>query len=159
MKNIWAPWRIGYIKKTKQSGCIFCQAKKDKKDRNHFVLVRGKKSFSILNLYPYNNGHFLICPNRHIKDIEELDYQEVLDMFNILLTTKKIITKILKPQGFNIGINCGRISGAGIINHLHIHVVPRWSADTNFMPVVADTKIVSQSLKELFDEFKNNLKI
>jgi len=155
MNKIWAPWRITYIQKTKSRNCIFCGAAKNKKNnKKHLVLLRGKKSFSILNLYPYNNGHFMVSPYRHIKNIEQLNKEEALDIFDVLKKTKQIMNKILKPQGYNIGINIGEISGAGIAGHIHVHVVPRWSADTNFMPVVSDTKIISQSLQQLFKKFK-----
>ena len=155
MKKIWAPWRIKYIQKAKQKNkkCIFCLSSKNKRaDKKLFVIIRNKYSFSLLNIYPYNNGHFMACPIRHLKRLEELRKEEVLDLFDVIKRTKKLINKVLKPDGYNIGINLGRISGAGIDNHLHIHVVPRWQGDTNFMPVAANTKVISQSLKCLYDK-------
>ena len=157
MNKIWAPWRITYIQKTKKKKryCVFCKAAEDKRnDKKLFVLLRGKESFSILNIYPYNNGHFMVSPYRHIKNIEQLSKEETLDIFDVLKKTKRVMHKVLKPEGYNIGINIGEISGAGIAGHLHIHVVPRWSADTNFMPVAANTKVISQSLQQLFKKFK-----
>jgi ATP adenylyltransferase len=141
-----------YIQTHKQEGCIFCLKRNKKTDRQKFVILRGKKSFSLLNIYPYNNGHFMVCPARHIKNIEQLTKEEFLDLFEVLKKTKKLIEKILKPEGFNIGINLGKVSGAGVDKHLHIHVVPRWKGDTNFMPVIANTKIISQSLKDLYNK-------
>jgi len=156
MNKIWAPWRIKYISMHKQKRCIFCLKHNKKTDKQKFVILRGEYSFSLLNIYPYNNGHFMVCPKRHIKDIEQLTKEELADLFEVLKKTKKIIEKTLKPQGYNIGINVGRISGAGVDKHLHIHVVPRWKGDTNFMPVVSDTKVVSQSLKDLYNKLIKN---
>jgi len=154
MNKIWAPWRIKYIQGFKNKKCIFCLPKNKSLDNKNFVILRSTHSFSILNIYPYNNGHFMACPIRHIKNIEDLKENELLDILKVLKNTKAIIQRILKPDGFNIGINLGIISGAGIDKHLHIHVVPRWKGDTNFMPVVNNTKIISQSLSELYKKLK-----
>jgi ATP adenylyltransferase len=157
MDKIWAPWRIKYIRIKKQKGCIFCLCAKNKKiDRRQFVIIRGAHSFSLLNIYPYNNGHFMVCPTRHIKDIEDLNKEEFLDLWQVLKKTKRLMEKSLKPDGYNIGINLGKVSGAGIDKHLHIHVVPRWKGDVNFMPAVTNTKVISQSLKELYGELIRN---
>ncbi|MBL7196883.1 MAG: HIT domain-containing protein [Candidatus Omnitrophica bacterium] len=156
MNKIWAPWRIKFIQKPKNKNCILCLASKNKKlDKKQLVIMRGKHSFSLLNIYPYNNGHFMVCPVRHVKKLEELKTEEILDLFEVIKKTKGLIDKILKPEGYNIGINLGRISGAGIDNHIHIHVVPRWQGDTNFMPVISNTKVISQSLKSLYDKLTN----
>lgn len=153
MNKIWAPWRIKYIQKPKNKNCIFCLYSKNiKSDEKQFVIFRGKHSFSLLNIYPYNNGHFMVCPVRHVKDLEALKQEEALDLFEVLKKTKKIINKILRPKGYNIGINLGTVSGAGIDKHLHIHVVPRWQGDTNFMPIISNTKIISQSLIDLYNK-------
>ena len=151
MKKLWAPWRIKYVsKKTKEKKCIFCLPKNIKSDKKKLVILRSKHSFSILNLYPYNNGHFMVCPIRHLKKIEDLKQNEITDLFKVITKTKKLIDRVLKPQGYNIGINLGKLAGAGIENHLHIHVVPRWNGDNNFMPVTAKTKVISQSLTDLY---------
>ena len=154
MNKIWAPWRIRYIEKSKnKESCVLCFFAKNKKlDKKHFVILRGEYCFSVLNIYPYNNGHFMTSPLRHIKNIEDLSKEEILDIFEIIKKTKAIINSALKPNGYNIGINLGKVSGAGIDKHLHIHVVPRWQGDTNFMPTISNTKIISQSLKELYDK-------
>ena len=153
MNKIWAPWRIKYVQKTERKKCIFCLSSKNKKlDKKQYVVLRGRYGFSLLNIYPYNNGHFMVCPVRHVKELESLKKEEILDLFELIKKTKKVINKILKPDGYNIGINLGKISGAGIDKHLHIHVVPRWKGDTNFMPIISNTKVISQSLKDLYNK-------
>jgi ATP adenylyltransferase len=154
MNKLWAPWRINYISsKIKSKACIFCQAKKSKP--NDYVIFKTKKIICLLNIYPYNNGHLLISPLRHIADIELMNKEEILDMFQCLRRAKGLLQKVLKPQGYNIGLNLGRSSGAGITGHLHLHIVPRWVGDSNFMPVIGNTKVISQSLLELFKRLKN----
>ena len=147
MDRLWAPWRINYIKAKQKKGCIFCQAAKFKRD---YVIFRSRHAIAMLNIFPYNNGHVMVSPIRHIRDLGELNESEILDVFGTLNETKKLLEKALKPQGFNIGINLASSAGAGITNHLHIHIVPRWAGDTNFMPVTANTKVISQSLDELY---------
>ena len=157
MDKLWAPWRINYINRKKQTGCIFCQALSEKKDKKNFIVLRSEYCFAILNTYPYNNGHVMIVPNRHIKSMESLTEGELLDMNKTLIKIKSSLKKILKPQGFNIGINIGKVAGAGIANHIHTHIVPRWPGDVNFMPIIANTKVISQSLKELYTKLKENI--
>lgn len=154
MDRLWAPWRINYIsRKTKGKGCIFCRAKKGKS--KDYVIFKTRLSIAMLNIYPYNNGHMLISPLRHIRDISQMREDEILDLFKCLNQAKKLLQKVLKPQGYNIGLNLTRAAGAGIAGHLHLHIVPRWLGDTNFMPVVSETKIISQSLDELAKRLKN----
>ena len=155
MDNLWAPWRIKYIQAKKKTGCIFCQKPRQKKDKTNHIVKRGKFVFSILNIFPYNNGHILIVPYRHIDSIEKMSDDEILEMFSFIKNTTKQIKAKLKAQGFNIGFNIGKIAGAGIDKHLHVHIVPRWQADTNFMPVLSGTKIISQSLEELYSILKS----
>ncbi|MDD5005623.1 MAG: HIT domain-containing protein [Candidatus Omnitrophica bacterium] len=151
MNKIWAPWRIKYIRKPENKKCVLCLPSKNKAiDKKRFVILRGKHSFSVLNIYPYNNGHFMACPVKHIKKLEELKQAEILDLFDVIKKTIKLVDKALKPKGYNLGINLGKVSGAGIDKHLHIHVVPRWNGDTNFMPIISNTKVISQSLKDLY---------
>jgi len=155
MDSLWAPWRNVYVKAKPKRKCLFCLAgKKQKSDKNNLVLKRTKHSFSILNRYPYNNAHIMIAPYRHVKSLELLRDEELLDIVKLLNYTKKKIEKLLKPEGFNIGVNLGRIAGAGIPGHVHIHIVPRWGGDTNFMPAIANTKVISASLKESYKLFK-----
>jgi len=157
MDILWAPWRIKYIKAKKTKGCLFCEVAKDnKKDKKNFVFLRTKFFFSMLNLFPYNNGHTMVSPYRHIKDISYLKkFEEIVDLIFILNRTLELLKKRLKPEGFNLGINLGEIAGAGIPDHLHIHIVPRWKADTNFMPVISNSKVISQSLNELYRSLVN----
>ncbi|TAN61122.1 HIT domain-containing protein [bacterium] len=153
MNRIWAPWRIHYISGArKQRGCLFCRVSGQKSDRKNLVVSRSKCSFSILNKFPYNNGHIMICPYRHIKDLSDFKKSEILDFFALADRAQKSLKKALNPDGFNLGINMGKVAGAGIAHHLHLHIVPRWKEDTNFMPVVFDTKIISQSLDELYEK-------
>lgn len=154
MNKLWAPWRINYVQAKKTKGCTFCKILKNKNGKEDPVLLRSAHCFAVLNKFPYNNGHTLIVTNRHIKSFEQLKDCELLDINKTLISVKSRLKKILKPHGFNIGANVGEIAGAGIVNHLHIHLVPRWLGDTNFMPITANTKVISQSLKELHQQFK-----
>ncbi len=151
MDKLWAPWREQYVTKhiKENKACVFCRILKEKKDKTNFVVMRTKLSSVILNLYPYNNGHLLIVPNRHVNDISKLKREEREDLFDALDVAKKLLDDVLKPNGYNIGINLGRAAGAGFPGHLHVHVVPRWKGDVNFMPVTASTKVISQSLKSV----------
>ncbi|MDP2928102.1 MAG: HIT domain-containing protein [Candidatus Omnitrophota bacterium] len=153
MDKLWAPWRINYIRRNRPQGCIFCRAKKSK--LHDYVIFKTKKSICLLNIYPYNNGHLLVSPLRHIADIELMNEEEILDMFKSLKRAKRLLQKVLKPQGYNIGFNLSCQAGAGITGHLHLHIVPRWAGDTNFMPVIGNTKVISQSLEELSKRLKD----
>lgn len=158
MDKLWAPWRTNYISTAKkQKGCLFCAAAKSPADKQNLTLFRSKSVFAILNKYPYNNGHLMISPYRHIKDLGSFSRGEILDMFSTLNKMQDILKKALNPDGFNIGINAGCSAGAGIPNHLHMHIVPRWKEDTNFMPVLFETKIISQSLDELYVRLSKKL--
>ncbi len=148
MDRLWAPWRNKFVTTRKIKGCIFCV--KDKKDKNLFIIKRSEHSFAMVNIYPYNNGHIMAAPFRHIKNLKGLNDEELLDIIKLTRDMQALLEKKLKPQGFNIGINTGKIAGAGYKDHLHIHIVPRWKGDSNFMPVIADTKIMPQSLEELY---------
>ncbi|MEK6733105.1 MAG: HIT domain-containing protein [Candidatus Omnitrophota bacterium] len=148
MNKLWAPWRNVFIKVKKIKGCIFCV--KGKKDKNLFIVKRSRHSFAMLNIYPYNNGHIMVSPFRHAKDLKILNDKELLDIIKLTRDMQVLLEKKLKPHGFNIGINTGKAAGAGYKDHLHIHIVPRWRGDTNFMPVIADTKVMPESLKELY---------
>ena len=151
MKRIFAPWRYKYVTNPDSGGCIFCKATSSGDDRKSGVLFRGKCAFVIMNIYPYNNGHIMVAPYKHTGDFEELNEDEMFEMSKILQRWQKVIKKAMNPDGFNIGMNLGRIAGAGFENHLHYHLVPRWSGDTNFMPVIAETKIVPMSVEEGYD--------
>ncbi|MFH0828359.1 MAG: HIT domain-containing protein [Candidatus Omnitrophota bacterium] len=157
MDRLWAPWRINYIQGKKIKGCLFCGILKPsgKKD---YLIFQTEYSLCLLNIFPYNNGHLMVAPKRHVKDISGLGNAEMLDLMKSLALAQKVLLKVLKPEGFNIGINIGTVSGAGIPGHLHIHIVPRWKGDTNFMPVLGGSKIISQSLDELFKQLRRVVK-
>ena len=155
MERIWAPWRKEYITMKKVKGCIFCIKKKSKTyDKKNYILKREKHSFSILNRYPYNNAHVMIAPNRHVKSLELLKDEELLNLLKLLNYTKKKIDKHLKPMGYNIGLNIGTVAGAGFPGHVHFHIVPRWQGDTNCMPVISDTKVIPYSLDDIYKILK-----
>jgi len=155
LKVIWAPWRIKYILQEKPKGCIFCEYRDHpEKDEDNLVVYRGKKVLAVLNLYPYNPGHLMIAPYRHIGDITELDDDELLELNKTLQLVIKAISNAMKPDGYNIGINLGKVAGAGIEDHIHIHVVPRWLGDTNFMPVIANAKVIPEALKDTYRKIR-----
>jgi ATP adenylyltransferase len=154
MDKLWAPWRSKYIYLRKKPRCIFCGAKAERSCRDRHIIEKSRHSFAMLNLYPYNNGHVMIAPYRHVKSFEALSDAELLDMMKLAGTIKKRIDRRLKPHGYNIGANIGRMAGAGFAGHIHLHIVPRWTGDTNFMPVVSDVKIVSESLDAMYDELR-----
>ena len=158
-KNLWAPWRIKYIQglseSSPQAGCFICHnLETPQDDDKNLVLWRTEKSIVILNRFPYNNGHLLIAPVRHIRDLDQATNEELLEMIKLVKESQKALSYAIKPHGFNVGMNFGRCAGAGLPEHLHIHIVPRWDGDTNFMNVCSDTDVVSQSLTELLEELK-----
>jgi len=153
MKNLWSPWRSKYIESFKEEqsngSCIFCDAvEKDITDMSNLVVHKSKNTFVILNLYPYNNGHLMIVPKRHISKIESLTEEEAHELMDEIMSAEKVLKKIYSPQGFNVGANLGRAGGAGIEEHIHFHIVPRWNGDTNFMPAIGEVKVISQDLAE-----------
>ncbi|MBI4353480.1 MAG: HIT domain-containing protein [Candidatus Omnitrophica bacterium] len=149
MERLWAPWRSRFIYHSKLKGCLFCQKPRSLRDRRNLVIERGKYVFSMLNLYPYNNGHFMIAPYRHIAHLTLLTSRESGELFEMLKRTLKKLDRVLKPHGYNVGFNIGRAGGAGYHRHIHLHGVPRWQGDTNFMPVLNDTKVMIESLDEM----------
>ncbi len=154
MDRLWAPWRMDYIKSSKENGCIFCKKSKSNCDRENLVLFRGKETFVLMNLYPYSNGHLMISPYKHTSDtndLSELGNQEIMKIANDSIT---ILKKTLGADGFNFGANIGKAGGAGIEEHIHYHIVPRWIGDTNFMPIIGDTKVMVESLKDSWDNMK-----
>lgn len=158
MDKLWAPWRSKYIKRVRSiKGCIFCSKPREKKDKSNYIITRTRHSFLMMNIYPYNNGHIMVAPYRHVKDFSKLNEEEILDLLQLLKDSQTLLSKALKPDGYNIGINLGRAAGAGYKNHLHIHIVPRWVGDVNFMPVFASTKVVSESLDALYSKLKRCL--
>ncbi len=153
MNKLWAPWRKKYVtSKNKEKGCLFCNKFRSKKDKSNYLLFRSAYSFSMLNLYPYQNGHVMIAPIRHLRDLDQLNESEVTDLMQHLIHVKRVIAKTMHPSGFNVGINLGRSAGAGVLGHVHVHIVPRWDGDVNFMPVMSDTKIISESLDSVYSQ-------
>jgi len=145
---LWAPWRMEYIRGEKESGCIFCNRIPQNNDRENLIVTRGKSCFVIMNRYPYNNGHLMIVPNRHAGALENLTPEENAEMMHLLQQSARALNEAMHPHGFNVGMNIGKAAGAGIDDHLHFHIVPRWSADTNFMPILGHTKVVSEALQD-----------
>ena len=158
MERLWAPWRMTYIDGINddgtQSGCFLCAARDSKDDRRSLVFLRRPAAFAVLNRFPYNNGHTLIVPAAHKGDLEELTDDEMLAILKTAGEVTAVFRKFLRPDGFNIGFNFGRTAGAGLPDHLHLHIVPRWNGDTNFMPVLADTKVIPQALEDLYDRLR-----
>jgi ATP adenylyltransferase len=151
MKQLWAPWRMSYIAEEKPAGCIFCEKPKGKDPRAELVLAQSAHSVVMLNKYPYNNGHLLIAPKRHEKTFAALPDVEYRDLGDLLKLSLDILGRAFNPGGFNIGMNLGRTAGAGIEDHLHWHIVPRWEGDTNFMPVVGETRVIPEHLLANYD--------
>jgi ATP adenylyltransferase len=153
---LWAPWRIPYIKAIERSeGCFLCRdLSRPEADDENLVLWRTPRCIVVLNRFPYNNGHLLIAPARHVASLDESSDEEMLELTKLVREAQRALSLTLNPHGFNVGLNFGRCAGAGLPGHLHIHVVPRWDGDTNFMSVCSDTKVVSQSLIDLLAELK-----
>ena len=155
-ENLWAPWRIKYIQGLDESiDCFICHNLANPQDNDdNLVLWQTNRCIVLLNLYPYNNGHLLVAPVRHIAGLDEANDEELLELTKMVRESQKVLTAAIKPQGFNIGMNFGRCAGAGLPGHLHIHIVPRWDGDTNFINVCSNTDVISQSLTELFERLK-----
>lgn len=149
---LWAPWRMEYIKSAKEPGCIFCDKPQQSDDCENLIVHRGSHCFVIMNKFPYNNGHLMVVPYRHEADIENLSAAENQEMMALLRAAIKALRQVMSPHGFNVGMNMGRVAGAGIDDHLHFHIVPRWDGDTNFMPITGHTKVVSEGLWETWEK-------
>ncbi len=157
MEYLWAPWRMEYIQRGPASGCILCQKPQESNDEANFILYRGKHNFIILNAFPYNPGHLMVAPYRHIANFQDLRTEEATDLFTIIKKGLELLRKVMEPMGFNVGLNLGRVAGAGIAEHIHTHIVPRWQGDTNFMPVLSDTKVLSEALTSTYRKLKAEL--
>ncbi len=158
MERLWAPWRIEYISgqrgRESKTGCVFCDAVDEQDDASRLVLGRGRNVFTIMNLFPYTNGHLMVVPNRHVGDITMLNNDEFRDIMAGVRDAVDILGATMNCDGYNVGMNLGRAAGAGIAEHVHMHVVPRWNGDTNFMAVVDDTKVVSEALDETYRKLR-----
>jgi ATP adenylyltransferase len=157
MKMLWAPWRIEYIRAKKAAGCILCDKPKESDDAGNYILYRGKKNFVILNLYPYNPGHLMVAPYRHLGNLDDFTDEELREHFEIVRRFVTITRATFEPAGFNMGINVGKVAGAGVEGHVHTHIVPRWQGDTNFMPVIGDMRVVSEGLAQTYQRLKEKL--
>ena len=149
-ERLWAPWRLDYIKGPTPDECIFCTGPDAGDDAAKYIVHRGEHCFVILNAYPYNNGHVMVSPYRHVPSIEELDGPALLELMTLTQESLGVLRTVYAPEGFNLGVNQGKIAGAGVEHHVHLHVVPRWGADTNFMPVIGDTRVLPQSLEDSY---------
>lgn len=151
MEKLWSPWRSQYIESFKDTkddeACIFCEAANTgAEDKDSLIVYNNKKSFTVLNLFPYNSGHLMVVPCRHISELLELTEEESLEIMQMIKLSMKALNLIMKPHGFNVGMNIGKAAGAGIDSHIHFHILPRWNGDTNFMPALGEVKVISQDL-------------
>ncbi len=157
MEQIWAPWRIKYIQMEKPEGCILCEKPGQNNDVQNYILYRGSKNFIMMNSYPYNPGHLMVAPYRHVASLDELTDDERNEHFEIVSRSIRLLRQVFSPGGFNIGINMGKVAGAGIDEHVHTHIVPRWQGDTNFMPVVSSVRVVPEALAETYQKLRAKL--
>lgn len=164
MEKLWSPWRSQYIQSFKDEpedsseGSLFTRILNRNKDKENYILHRGKTCFIIMNLYPYNSGHIMIVPYKEAKDISELESETRMELMELIETGCKALTDALKPHGFNIGANLGRVAGAGVEDHIHFHIVPRWNGDTNFMPVLSEVKVISEAMDETYEKLIQSVK-
>lgn len=152
MKALWAPWRMEYILGKKEPECIFCSYPKKKNDRDHLILYRSAHNFVMMNKYPYNNGHIMVVPYIHTSTIDNLTDEVLLDFMKVTQHSLKSLKEIFRPEGFNIGINIGAVAGAGMEEHVHLHMVPRWAGDTSFMSVLGEIRVVPEHILQTYDK-------
>ena len=153
-ERIWAPWRLQYVKdasKDSADECIFCAKPGEDDDEANLIVHRGERCFVILNLYPYTNGHLMVAPYEHTASLPELDADTVAEMMALAQRSMRLLESAYQPHGYNVGFNQGRVAGAGVEHHIHMHVVPRWGGDTNFMPVLADVRVMPQTLEQTYE--------
>jgi ATP adenylyltransferase len=150
-QRLWAPWRMRYVQGDRgDAGCIFCLATEPGQDEKRYVLHRGEACFAMLNAFPYNSGHLMVSPIRHVASLADLDDDESLELMRLLQRALRAVRAAYRPDGVNIGVNEGEVAGAGFAGHVHVHVVPRWEADSNFMAVTAGTRVLPQSLEDSY---------
>ena len=154
MERLWTPWRMKYLVDGKSEGCVFCSALQGENDRDNLLLLRGENACLMLNLYPYNSGHLMVIPRAHVPSLEQLEREDRAEAMELVTLALRVLRKALNPDGFNVGVNIGKAAGAGICEHVHIHVVPRWDGDTNFMPITAGTRVMPELLPETYDRLK-----
>ncbi len=155
MEIKFTPWRMAYIGGAKSEGCVFCEALAANDDAARFIVARETLCFVILNIFPYNNGHVMVVPNRHIADLADLTTEEAAAIMHLTSQSVRALRQSMHPQGFNVGLNLGTVAGAGIADHLHEHIVPRWNGDTNFMAAIAGTRLIPQSLQDTWQALRD----
>jgi len=154
MKRLWAPWRMQYLTGEKEKNCIFCTKVAELCDRDNYILYRGNKGFLILNRYPYTNGHMMAVPYQHAASLEDLDTETLTELMLLVNKGLRALRQAMAPQGFNVGVNIGEVAGAGVADHVHIHIVPRWGGDTNFMPVLDETRVIPELLDQTYERLR-----
>ncbi|MCS6803098.1 MAG: HIT domain-containing protein [Chloroflexota bacterium] len=154
MERLWTPWRFAYVTAEAPKSCVLCEKWASDQDRDNLVLLRGERAFILLNLFPYNPGHLMVAPVAHIASLPALDPAARAEMFELASLATDVLSQVMKPNGFNLGMNLGRSAGAGIADHLHLHVVPRWEGDTNFMPLLANTRVLPETLPQTYDRLR-----
>ena len=155
MERLWTPWRMEYIKGADQTdGCFLCDLPASGDDEGAYILKRGDAAFVIMNIYPYNSGHLMVAPYTHVGDLTALPRTHMQELFALVQQTVAVLGDVYRPEGFNVGMNLGKVAGAGVPDHLHVHVVPRWGGDTNFMPIVGNTKVLPESLEQTYDRLR-----
>jgi len=160
MKIVWAPWRMAYIKNArKPRGCIFCSKVRERRDSVNLLLHRGQHAFVMMNLFPYNSGHLMVAPYAHVKSLEALSADGALDLIRMTNLSLRVLRAEIRPEGFNVGMNLGRVSGAGIEGHVHLHIVPRWNGDTNFMPLFSETRVIPEHLRATYRKLRAGFRL
>ena len=155
MKVVWAPWRMAYIKQArKPARCIFCSKTRERRDAANLLLHRGRHGFVMMNLFPYNSGHLMVAPYAHVNSPESLSADAALDLIRLTNLSLRALRAAIRPEGFNVGMNLGRVSGAGLDAHVHLHIVPRWNGDTNFMPLFSETRVIPEHLRETYRKLR-----
>jgi len=157
MEYLWAPWRVEYIERATEGGCILCEKPREDNDEPNLILYRGQHNFIMLNAFPYNPGHLMVAPYRHTANLQDLTDEEAKEHFEFIKKSVALLKEVMNPSGFNIGLNLGRVAGAGIADHIHTHIVPRWQGDTNFMPILSDTKVTSEALAATYQKLRAKL--
>jgi ATP adenylyltransferase len=155
MNHIWSPWRMEYIQNSKEEGCVFCSAQEKEDSAENLIAFRGERAYVILNRYPYTSGHLMVVPLDHLPNLEELDSQTRAEMMELTTRSMTVLRKIYHPEAFNMGANIGEAAGAGVKQHVHIHIVPRWGGDTNFMSTVGGTRVLPEALESTYERVKN----
>ena len=154
MQRLWSPWRMEYITSAKGGGCIFCEKPRETADEENLILTRGERCFVMMNRYPYNNGHLMVVPYEHIDTPRELSPEAQLEMMGLVNLSLQVLEEAMRPDGYNIGMNVGVSAGAGIQDHIHMHIVPRWTGDTSFMPVFGETRVIVEALEQSYQKLR-----